>query len=149
MDILTNLITTIGLDKSFFYQFAIIAITYFVTKKLFLQPYYNLLQKRQDLTKGKEVGSKKLEQNIEELKETYEQKAAKIHKDFQSVYSEIKKQAERNFGEQKQNITEKQLVQTAQKRNHLVEEQAKQDKELEKDIPNLAQSLVEKIKGLS
>lgn len=147
MDLLNDLINTVGLDRSFFYQLALAVLLYFISKKLFLQPYLENFDKRQKLTKGRMKSSKALEEKIEEKKILYEQKAKEVHKKFQKVFNTIKQQAQESY------LTEHLKLQTEQKtlmekeRKNLNQALKEQETALEKDFPLLAELLVKKIKG--
>lgn len=147
MDVLTDLIKAMGLDRSFFYQLAIITATYIVVKNLFLKQYCSLLEKRRQLTKGKFDNSKKLEETTAELKSLYETKAAQINKDFQNIFGDIKQKTEKDFNEQKIQFQKEQVMQTESQKKSLLKKQKEQEMELQKDLPSLVKILVDKIKG--
>ena len=74
MSLLNDLVKTIGLDSSFFYQLVLAVVLYFILKKLFLQPYLESFEKRQKLTRGRMKSSEELGKKVEESKALYEKK---------------------------------------------------------------------------
>ena len=147
MSLLNNLIQTIGLNNSFFYQLALAVVLYFISKKLFLQPYLESLEKRQKLTKGRMKSNKELEEKIEANKSIYEEKAKSVHEQFQEFFNKIKHKAQQdslNEIGQLQNEQKEFISKEKEKLNQTIKEQSAL---LEKDIPILTKLLVEKIKS--
>lgn len=149
MDLFKDLITAFGIDKSFFYQLAIVVGTYFLSKHLFLKAYCDLLEKRRKQTQGKMADSLELEKQTKELQITYEKEAYQLNQDFQSVFAKIKQAAEATFVEQKNKLQQQRDNKILEQRENLFKAQQTQAKELNKDLPSLAQSLVDKLKGFS
>ncbi len=147
MGLLANFIGAVGLDQSFFYQLALAGALYFISKRLFLQPYIESADKRRELTKGRIKNSQSLEEKIEKKKILYEQKAKKAHQKFQEIFNVIKKEA------QDKNLNEALKIQAQQKqllekeRENLSRAIKEQETALEKDLPLLADLLAKKIKG--
>lgn len=147
MELLNNLIHTVGLNESFFYQFLLVVGLYFVTQKLFLQAYHDNVQKRSELTQGKLTSNQEIENKIKTLQEEYEQKARGLNKKFQHIFHQIKEDAEQKTKEKK-----KQIEDTYQKNLKLAENQLKkqeqaQSEEIQKEIPSLVEALTEKMRG--
>ncbi len=147
MSLLSNLIETIGLNSSFFYQLALAVALYFISKKLFLQPYLKSLEKRQKLTKGRMKNSKKLEEQIEASKAIYEEKAKSVHEQFQQIFHKIKQKNQQDSLNEIGRLQKEQkefISKEKEKLNHAIKEQSVL---LEKDLPILTKLLVEKIKS--
>ncbi len=147
MSVLKGLVETVGLDHTFFYQFIIISILYFVTKKLFLQRYYQDIEKRREVTKGSFSQSQEMEDKIENLKKSYDQKAQSLNKKFQDVFGFIKNSTEESFIKDREFLQEEQKKDLEAQKKTLLKNKEREDEKLKKDLPNLIQSLVGKITG--
>ena len=147
MSLLSDLINTIGLDKSFFYQLVLAVALYFISKKLFFQPYLESFEKRQKFTKGRLESSKNLEEKIEEKKSFYDQKAKFVHQEFQKIFNEIKQKAQASYQKESLKLQEEQKELMAKDREKLNQALKDQSAGLEKDLPFLVKLLVGKIKS--
>ena len=147
MAVLTDLINTVGLDQSFFYQLALAVLLYFLSKKLFLQPYLESFDKRKELTKGRMKSSKELEEKIEKAKSHYEQKAREVHKKFQELFNRIKQEAQKDFLEERVKAQEEQKRDFKKEKQNLNQALREQNLVLQKEIPFLVAQLVEKMKS--
>lgn len=147
MSLFWDLIEVVGLDTSFYYQLLLAVALYFVSKKLFFQPYLKSFEKRKELTRGRATKNKKREEEIEEKKQLYEKKAKELNQKFQEVFSKIKKSATDKYLKESLELQETQKKEIFNGRAHLLKEIKKQELNLEKDIPLLAELLSEKIKN--
>ena len=147
MSLLSDLISTVGLDSSFFYQFLLTAGIYFISKNLFFQPYLEKFKERQERTKGRLKSSKVLELQIEEKKMIYKQKAQKIHKEFQEIFNQIKQKAQESYLSENLKLKKEQKKELEKKRRILSQALKEQEMALEKDLPLLVELLVGKIKS--
>lgn len=147
MSLLNDLVKTIGLDNSFFYQLVLAVVLYFVLKRLFLQAYLESFEKRQKLTKGRMKSSKELGKEIEESKALYEKKAKLVHERFQEVFSKIKQKAQEDYLKEFLQMRKEQKELVTREKKSLNQALKKQSDSLEKEIPLLTKLLVEKIKS--
>ena len=147
MDMLQNLINTVGLDNSFFYQLFLAVVLYFTSKNLFFQPYLKTLNQRRALTKGRLQHSQELSAQIEKNKKLYEQKAKELNKNFQSVFSKIKNKSQKNHLNETLIIEQKHKDWIKNQRDNLSRVCEEQEKSLEQALPNLVKLLTEKIKS--
>ena len=147
MSLLRDLINTVGLDSSFFYLFLLTAGLYFISKNLFFQPYLEKLAERQKRTKGRLKSSKELESQIEEKKIIYQQKAQKIHKEFQETFNQIKHKTQENYLSENLKLKKEQKKELEKERQNLNQALKEQEAALEKDFPLLLKLLVDKIKS--
>ncbi|MGI9548358.1 MAG: hypothetical protein ACR2M7_00030 [Bdellovibrionales bacterium] len=147
MEILKNFATTVGLDHTFFYQFILIVVLYFLMKKLFLQSYCENLEKRREMTKGSFLESQKKEIEIENLKKVYSEKAQALNKKFQSKFGVIKESVEKKFKEERAAIQAQHIEGLKKQKEHLTNHKDQENKKLEKEIPALVQALINKMLG--
>ena len=146
MSLLSDLISTLSLDRSFFYQFFIAGILYFISKKLVFQPYLENFEQHQKLTKGRLKSSKDLEEKIEEKKRLYEKKAKFVHQEFQKTFNKIKQTAQESYLNKSLKLQKEQKNLMEKERENLKQALKDQSARLEKDLPFLTKLLVEKIK---
>ena len=147
METLKNLIQTLSLDHSFFYHLILATVLYFVSKKWLFQPYISAMDKRVSLTKGRLEQSQDLDAQIQESQELYEKKAQKIHKEFQKHFNGIKDKALAEFSKESLKLEKDQKLYLDEERKKMQEQRLKQNKILEKEIPQLKTALLDKIKS--
>ena len=147
MEILNNLIQTVGLNHSFFYHFLIGIVLFFMSRNWLWRPYIESMDKRDRFTKGRLSNTKELDLKIQANQELYKQKAQKIHKDFQTVFNEIKESTLKKFSQKSLQIEKEHKESLNKKRNDLKLEVKDQEELLKKDLPVLTELLLNKIKG--
>lgn len=147
MDLLGNLISTVGLNSSFFYQLILAVLLYFILKRVFLQPYLESFEKRQKFTKGRLKSSKKLEEQIEENKKLYEQKAKLVHEKFREVFNKIKLKAQEDYQVESLKVYTEQKNFIEKERDKLKRSLKEQEVLMGKELPFLIKLLVEKMKS--
>ena len=147
MSLLNDLITTVGLDRTFFYQLFLAVILYFVSKKLFFQPYLKNFEKSEESAKGRLAGVRQLEEEIEKQKLLYEEQARRVHQKFQDRFLAIKHEAQKDFEKKSLKIRKEQKEHVKKERQALLRDMEKQSLFMEIAFPSLARLLVEKIKS--
>ncbi len=147
MSLFKDFIETVGLDHTFFYQLIIITLLYFVVKKLFLLRYYQDVEKRRERTKGSFSKSKEVEEKIVNLEKKYSQKAQTLNQKFQDVFGRIKEESEKSFQKNKLILEEEQRKRLESQRSQILKDKNQEEQKLEKDMPHLVQSLVDKMVG--
>ena len=147
MEILKNLIQTLALDQSFFYHLVLAIIAFFISKNGLFRPYISAMDQRRKFTKGRLEESEELDIKIQESQKLYDEKAKKIHKEFQEIFGEIKDKALSAFSLDSLKLEEDQKRWLQQERIKLREKAQAQNKILEKEIPYLSSELLGKIKS--
>ena len=147
MEILKGLIQTLALDQSFFYHLILGIILFFISKNWLFRPYIFAMDQRRKFTKGRLEESGELDIKIQESQKLYDEKAKKIHKDFQELFGKIKEKALESFSKDSLKLEEDQKLWLLQERIKLKENAQAQNKILEKEIPHLKSELLGKIKS--
>lgn len=147
MEILKDLIQTLALDQSFFYHLLLATIAFFISKNWLFRPYISAMDQRKKFTKGRLEESGELDIKIQESQKLYEEKAKKIHKEFQELFGGIKEKALSAFSLDSLKLEEEQKLWLKQERAKLKENSQEQNKILEKEIPQLKSALFDKIKS--
>lgn len=147
MELWNNLIRTVGLDKSFFYQLVMAVTLYFISKKLFFEPYLKKQTEREERTKGRMIQSRKIELRVERKKQEYERKAKAVHREFQEVFNAIKLRTKEDYEKENLKIEKEQKLYLVREREKLHKALREQEKALEEELAPLARLLAEKIRG--
>ena len=145
MEVLTQLVETLGLNASFFYQLIIAVVVFFISKNTLWKPYIKNMEERERLTKGRLSNTKELDLKIESQKELYEKRVQQLDKDFQTVFSEMKEKALQEFSKNSLKMEEEHKESLKKKRAHLKAMVEDQQKLLQKEIPALQELLLTKI----
>ena len=147
MDFIKGFISTLGLDSSFFIQLGLAVGLYFLIARLLLKPYFELMEKRQQLTKGRFATGRKLEVDIEKLKQEYEQTAKEVHAAFQKDFGRVKSQAESEYKSRLKQLQEEQVQALSREKERITNEKEKLLALLKSDLLRLGQALADKLKG--
>ena len=147
METLRNLIQTLSLDQSLFYHLALAFILYFISKKWLFQPYISAMDRRKEQTKGRLEKTSDRDRGIQQSKKLYEEKAQKIHKEFQELFSGIRDKALKHFSEESLKMEKEQKLWLEREKTKLKSQSEEQNKILEKEIPMLKTALLNKIKS--
>lgn len=147
MEMINDFINTVGLDKSFFFQLALAVILYFISKELFLKEYLENFKKSEQLTKGRMIQNKDLEDKIEKRKDLYEQTAKRVHTEFQKVFDEMRATTQKKHQKDTLNLQKEQKDLMKKQRTMLKQSLEEQEHQIQKELPFLVNLLVEKMKG--
>lgn len=149
MDFLKDFVGVLNLDSTFFVQFAVVVVFYFVTTRLFINSYLSRQEQRQSLTKGRMVRSEELEKEKAVLKEQYAQKAREVHQKFQEIFQQIRQTALEEHRNQVEALEREEGEQLKKDRETLIRRRKAAEEEFQKDRPLFVKSLVEKLGGNS
>jgi len=83
-----EMLDSLGLNHTAFFQFAIFAVTFFVLTFVLFNPFAKALEERQERTKGATAASEELIQQTNELRQQFETKARSISVEIKSIYDE-------------------------------------------------------------
>ncbi|MCZ0932918.1 MAG: hypothetical protein OXJ52_07190 [Oligoflexia bacterium] len=147
MEVLSNLAQTLELDHSFFYHLLLAFVLFLVSKNWLFQPYISTMNQRRQFTKGRLEKSGDLEQKIQKSQALYEQKAKKIHKEFQQLFNKMRDRALEQFSEESLKLEKDQKLWLEREKEKLKESAQEQNKILESEIPQLKSALLSKIKS--
>ena len=144
MDLLLNLASTLGIDRSFFIQLSLVGVLYVVVSRVLFRPYLDLLKKRESETSGSFKESSLLEKEIESLKSNYESKVQEVDKRFQEIFRTIKSECEEGF--EKESLRLKEASRSRMEANRSQFAKRKNPKELP-GFSDLSDLLTKKIQG--
>ncbi|MCY4512519.1 MAG: hypothetical protein OXB86_02395 [Bdellovibrionales bacterium] len=147
MDFLKDFISILNLDNTFFVQFAVVVVFYFVTTRLFFNSYLERQEQRQSLTKGRMVQADKLEQEIEAVKEQYAKKTREVHQKFQVVFQKIRQSVLEEHKNQMEGIETENRKQLEKERVVLLQKKQEAEEAFLKERPSLVKALVKKLEG--
>lgn len=92
MDILLNVLTALGVNKTIFIQFFIFVILFLVLKKLLFSKLLEVLLDREEKTVVTEKNSDTLLDEAKTLEQKYKDLVGGIYKKYQDKYGEEKKE---------------------------------------------------------
>ena len=147
MEILRDLAQTLALDLSFFYHIVLAFLLFFVSKKWLFQPYIASMNQRRDFTKGRMEKSGDLDLQIQNSRVLYDQKAKKIHKEFQELFNKVREESLTQFSEESLKLEQEQKLWLQRERLKMKESAEEQNKILAKEIPQLKSALLNKVKS--
>ena len=147
MDFLRDFISILNLDSTFFIQFAVVVVFYFITTRLFLNAYLNRQEQRQALTKGRMVQSEELEKEVETLKEQYGKKTREVHQKFQEVFQKIRQAVLEEHEKRMDAVERESREQLERERTTLLQSKKNTEADFLKDRTLFVKTLVEKLGG--
>lgn len=140
-----EMLDSLGLNHTAYFQFAIFSVTFFVMTFGLFQPYAKALEERQERTKGAAAASDELIRQTTELRQQFEAKARSINGEIKAIYDENRSLAQKEnekilatAREQAQGIVEKARAQVA---TQVIEAQRK----LKDEVPSVAQAIAAKL----
>ena len=147
MELLQNLIETVGLDRSFFFQLALIPVLYLILKKLLFKPYLDECIKRETLTKGRLEEGQDLTQEIEDKKNLYKEKAKKLDEEFSSLFNKSKEEITLDFAKKLEVLEQEQKKNIKLEREKIKKDQDQLNQALKQELPQMSSLLEKKILG--
>lgn len=93
MDAILNILISLGLDKTVFYQFAIFIVTFLFLDLVVFKPYLRAYQERRKRTVDSKDVAKDLREEISSLEETYSKEAREMNTDIKKLFDEKKSKA--------------------------------------------------------
>jgi F-type H+-transporting ATPase subunit b len=89
-----EILSKLGVDYTFFYQFIIFCVAYIAVSRLLFKPYQKAYHKRLEVTFGHQEVAEKLNAQSQELHIQYEAKAREVNSKIQSYYEQAHKEAQ-------------------------------------------------------
>jgi F0F1-type ATP synthase membrane subunit b/b' len=140
-----ELLTKLGVDSTFFYQFFIFCFAYIVLTRTLFAPYLKAYNKRREVTSGNQEVAENLNAQSHELHIQYEAHAKEMNTKVQSYYELANKEAlaiQASMIEKARKEAEAFVQKTRQETQH---EADKARAELKKLIPDLGQEIQRKV----
>src|SRR5262249_22730688 len=134
----------LGLDQTFFIQFGIFAVFFFIVGNIYFKPFLRLFEMRHKKTvEDREAAEKLMQQaegKLEEYKRRLQDERAAARKEFEAVLNQAKKEEAALIAharEEAKKITQEAAESVVKQRDQLRQQ-------LEKDVDALAHSISEK-----
>lgn len=89
--------TQLGLNESFFFQFVIFAIAYYVLNIVVYKPYLKAFEAREERTKGGEDLALEFTKKAEDLRSQYETKARAVNTEIKGIFDQYRGQATKEY----------------------------------------------------
>ncbi len=147
MEIVTSILTQLGVNNTFYYQFAIICVLYFISSKFLFVPLQKVLDLRAEKTTKTEKLAGELNEKYKNLKYEYDEKLERTHKSVQENKTNQKKEIEReleySFKDKESEINDKLDTQ----KNIVEKEYLSKKNDILGESKNLADELIKRVHG--
>lgn len=140
-----EMLDSLGLNHTAFFQFAIFAITFFVLTFGLFGPYAKALEERQERTKGGEAASEDLVRQTQELRQQYETKARSINAEIKSIYDENRVQGQKENDRILSATREQAQALLNKTRAQVAAQVSEAQRKLKEDVPGMAQVISAKL----
>jgi|GEM_PF-1399138 len=144
IDYIGGILTSLGVNSTFFIQLAIFCFTYIAMYFIAIKPYMAAIKERKRRTEGSSDKAKDLTSEAETIRETFAREAKEHNSNVQAIYSKSNSEAL----DAKAKIIEEAKVkverQTSQQAKDLEDAIAQSRKQLESEIPNISKSIEDK-----
>ena len=141
----SSLFEALGVNSTFFVQFAIFLCFYPVLTSWLIRPYFEVHKKREEKTKGTWEQAEKLKLQEEKLQKEYEQKAKEVNENFKNLYEQESQKIKTKLAKEDLINREKLKTEMEQKKTILLKEVKEIKTNLAKEIGPLSQAVVEKL----
>lgn len=144
IDYIGGILSSLGVDNSFYIQLAIFCITYLAMYFIAIKPYMAAMDERKRRTHGNTSKADDLTQEAVKVKETYSREARELNTQVRSIHNESSQKA----SQQKAKILaagQKEAEQwVSQSQAELADAIAASRKQLDQQIPEISRSIEEK-----
>lgn len=142
---MSAIITQLGLNQSFFFQFIIFSIAYVVLSKVVFTPYGEALAQREQKTVGGEELAVELLKATEELKSNYEIKARQVSSEVKAIFDEYRAEAQK---EQEKIVSEARALSNKvieENRTKVQHEVAQAQTQMKAEVAQVSQEMIKKL----
>ncbi len=147
MEIVTSILTQLGINNTFYIQFAIICVLYFISSRVLFIPLQKVLDLRAEKTTKTEKLAGELNEKYKNLKYEYDEKLERTHKSVQEDKTNKKKEIEReleySFKEKESEINDKLDAQ----KEVVEKEYLSKKNDILNESTNLASELIKRVHG--
>lgn len=139
-----EILKSLGIDSSVYFQFAIFFIAYFVMSNVVFKPYLKAYNERQRRTVGGQAEAENLLKEAAEKEESYKLEAKRLNSKIREIFNVIngkaKKEVEQILVEAKSQAN----LQSDQARSDLELSVSEARKEMENHIPTISENIQNK-----
>ncbi len=90
MDFFINLLVSLGVDSSVFYQFSIFLVSYIAMYFLVFKPYYKAYGQRVENTVGSQESNERVLEEAQEIQVEFESKTRDINSEYKKIYTQAR-----------------------------------------------------------
>lgn len=142
---MSAIIEQLGLDQSFFYQFAIFAVFFMVLANVYFKPFLKLLEARHKRTVEDKLAAEKLVEQatakLEEYKTRIHDERLALRKDYENLLADVKKEEAAILASARNDaktITQEAIESVSRNRDQIV-------KQLEGDVDGIATQIAQSL----
>jgi F0F1-type ATP synthase membrane subunit b/b' len=141
MDAILNLLISLGVDTTLWFQLATFLITFVAVRQLIFVPYFQAFLGRQGQTHGFQEKAEQLFAQTRELEINYQQKARGLTAEIQSIYDKARGEALKEQERIHAEASEKARLTIERAREKIREEYNKAREELIKQAPEISTAI--------
>ena len=142
---MSQILEQLEINQTFFIQFILFGVFFFVLSELYLKPFQRLIEKRQQKLTGDLQGSAELLKSVESKLAEYEKSLAQVRaeaaKNYEASLNEIRAREEAEISKIKDQVKKEYL----EAGKALQAERAKVEAELKAQVEALSDSMVNKV----
>lgn len=142
---MSQILEQLEINQTFFIQFILFGVFFFVLSELYLKPFQRLIEKRQQKLTGDLQGSAELLKSVESKLAEYEKALAQVRseaaKNYEVALNEVRAREEAEISKVKDQVKKEYL----EAGKALQAERAKVEAELKSQVEALSDSMVNKV----
>jgi F-type H+-transporting ATPase subunit b len=142
---MNEILEQLEINQTFFYQFALFGVFFFIVSQLYLKPFQRLIEKRNQKLKDDVESSaellKAIDGKVKEYENALAQTRAEAIRNYETALNEVREGEERVLNELKDEL-KKEYIRAA---HELQEERLKVESELKLQLAPVSDSVVQKI----
>ena len=141
----SSLFEALGVNGTFFVQFAIFLCFYPLLTSWLVHPYFEVQKNREKKTKGTWAEAEKLKIQEQKLQAEYERKAKEVNENFKNLYEQESQKIKAMLVKEDLQNREKLKTEMEQKKSILLKEVTEIKTDLTKEVKVLSDLVVEKL----
>ena len=142
-----NILTSLGVDWTFFVHLVCFAISYTFLTQLVLKPYAKALREREKRTVGNEEVAVKIIEETDRLKLKYEQRAKALNAEIKGYFDKSRAQAMEKYNELVGAARAEANILTKGVQAEVEQEMTKARKLVSAEIPGISAAMASKLAG--
>lgn len=142
---MTEILEQLEINQTFFYQFTLFAVFFFVLSALYLKPFQKLIEKRNHKLKNDVESATELLKSVESKMAEYEKLLASSRQEALQAYEKNMSELRSKEDAAVQSVKDEIKKEFLQATHQLQEEKLKVESELKLQVNQMSDSIVQKI----
>ena len=144
MDQVLEILKSLGINSTVFYQFGIFFVAYLSLSFIVFKPYLNAYKERQSRTVGGQKEAENLLSEVELQEETFKEKAKKLNSEIKAIFNAQNEKAKKEVDEILMEAKNEAETETESARQELQNSILQVRKDMESHIPEISQNIEKK-----